>query len=228
MSIFLESLKPVLMHPRGQPLTPKAPQIFIQAAQGQLFQTVAHPRYRMSVIFFGQRVLTRCSLTQKSLAIANLLPNRRIWVHPAQGAFHDALALRYTWHSLHTSTTCGCGAKVSIEHTLSCRKGGFPSIRDNKIRDLTANLLFQMCNDISIERAVQRVSGELSLPCRFLQGTGRCTPENCGQQLKYKRTYFDVRIFNPHAASHRQISHYLLLNARIPEEVCLRTASKRS
>ena len=33
-----------------------------------------------------------------------------------KGAFRDALTLRYNWHPLHTPSTCGCGAKFSVEH----------------------------------------------------------------------------------------------------------------
>ena len=43
-------------------------------------------------------------------------------------AFQDALALRYNWHPLQVPSTCACGTKFSVEHALSCPKGGFPSI----------------------------------------------------------------------------------------------------
>ena len=78
-----------------------------------------------------------------------------------KGAFHDALALRYNWQPLHTPSTCGCGAKFSVEHALSCPKGGFPSIRHNEIRDLTANLLTEVCSDVCIEPDLQPITGEV-------------------------------------------------------------------
>ena len=77
-----------------------------------------------------------------------------------KGAFHDALALRYNWQPLHTLSTCGCGARFSVEHALSCPKGGFPSIRHNEIRDLTANLLTEVCSDVCIEPELQPITGE--------------------------------------------------------------------
>ena len=40
-------------------------------------------------------------------------------------AFQDALALRYNWQPLQAPSVCGCGTKFSIEHSLSCPKGGF-------------------------------------------------------------------------------------------------------
>ena len=48
-----------------------------------------------------------------------------------KGAFHDALALRYGWTSSEMPSMCTCGSKFSVEHALSCAKGGFPSIRHN-------------------------------------------------------------------------------------------------
>ena len=58
-----------------------------------------------------------------------------------KGAFQDALALRYNWTPSRLPSTCACGSSHSIEHALSCPKGGHPSIRHNEIRDLTAHLM---------------------------------------------------------------------------------------
>ena len=41
-----------------------------------------------------------------------------------KGAFHDALALRYGWQFSYLPTNCDCGKKFSIEHSLSCPRGG--------------------------------------------------------------------------------------------------------
>ena len=47
-----------------------------------------------------------------------------------KGAFHD-LALSYGWTPSEMPSMCTCGSKFSVEHALSCAKGGFPSIRHN-------------------------------------------------------------------------------------------------
>ena len=56
-----------------------------------------------------------------------------------KGAFRDAIALRYGWLPSNIPSTCTCGKSFTVEHALSCPLGGFPSIRHNEIRDLTAN-----------------------------------------------------------------------------------------
>ena len=77
-----------------------------------------------------------------------------------KGAFRDAIALRYGWQPLHTPTTCACGTSFSVEHALSCPKGGFPIIRHNEIRDLTANLMAEVCHDVCIEPTLEPITGE--------------------------------------------------------------------
>ncbi len=67
------------------------------------------------------------------------------------------MTLRYNWQP---TLSCGCGAKFSVEHVLSCPKGGFPSIWHNEIRDLTANLLTEVCSNVSTEPELQPITGE--------------------------------------------------------------------
>ena len=55
-----------------------------------------------------------------------------------KGTFRDALALWYGWSPYRAPIHCDCGDPFSMNHALSCPKGGFPSIRHNEIRDLTA------------------------------------------------------------------------------------------
>ena len=71
-------------------------------------------------------------------------------------AFFDALALRYNWQPSRMSTSCACGSNF----TMSCPKDGFPSIRHNEIRDLTAKLLTEVCHDVSVEPDLQTLTGE--------------------------------------------------------------------
>ena len=122
-----------------------------------------------------------------------------------KGAFHDALALRYGWTPSEMPSMCTCGSKFSVEHALSCAKGGFPSIRHNEIRNLTATLLTEVCHDVCIEPGLQPVSNETL--------TGASANRQDGARLDiaangfwggtFERTFFDVRVFNPHAPSNR-------------------------
>ena len=122
-----------------------------------------------------------------------------------KGAFADALALRYGWTPSKIPTNCVCGASFTVEHVLSCPWGGFPSIRHNEIRDITAILLTEVCSDVCVEPNLQEVSSE--------DLSGRTAISTNGARLdiaaygfwggRYERTFLDVRVFNPHAASNR-------------------------
>ena len=78
----------------------------------------------------------------------------------------------------------------------------------NEIRDLTANLLTEVCSDVRIEPDLQPLTGDVL--------TGASSNSQDGARLdiaangfwggRYQRTYLDVRVFNPHAASNRQTS----------------------
>ena len=78
-----------------------------------------------------------------------------------KGAFRDALALRYGWCPTKVPSHCACGQPFSVSHALSCHMGGYPSIRHNEIRDLTANLLSVVCHGVSTEPHLQPVDGEV-------------------------------------------------------------------
>ena len=75
-------------------------------------------------------------------------------------AFQDSLVLQYGWIPDKLPSKCTCGVSFSVEHALSCPKGGFPSIRHNEIRDMTATLLTEVCNDVRIEPELQPVTDE--------------------------------------------------------------------
>ena len=43
---------------------------------------------------------------------------------------------------------------------MSCPNGGFPSIRHNEIRNLTAKVLTETCHNVGIEPPLQPISDE--------------------------------------------------------------------
>ena len=122
-----------------------------------------------------------------------------------KGAFRDALCLWYGWHPAHLPSQCVCGTEFTVEHAMICPRGGFPSIRHNKVRDITADLLSDVCHSVGTEPSLQNVSEE--------QLTHRSVNREDGTRLDIIATnfwgrdwqcaFFDVRIFNPFAQSYR-------------------------
>ena len=68
-----------------------------------------------------------------------------------KGTFRDALCLWYGWHPGHLPTKCVCSKQFMVDYTLSCLCGGLPSLRHNEIRDVTADLLIEVCHNVSTE-----------------------------------------------------------------------------
>ena len=60
----------------------------------------------------------------------------------------------------HCACCCACCCAFSVDHALSCLKGGFPSIQHNEVRDLTAELLTEVCHDVEVEPHLQPLDDE--------------------------------------------------------------------
>ena len=69
---------------------------------------------------------------------------------------------------------CVYGKFNSTEHALSFSNGTFPTIRHNDIWDLTADLLSEVCHDVSTEPSLQPLTGEPLSLCTANCGAGDC------------------------------------------------------
>ena len=125
-----------------------------------------------------------------------------------KSAFVDALALRYGWAPSRTPTTCAYGASFSVEHVLSCPKGGFPSICHNELRDLTASLLTEVCNDVCVEPMLQPITTEVMTRHTANTTEGACldVAVNGFWGGRYEQSFLDVRVFNPYTSPNRNTS----------------------
>ena len=96
-------------------------------------------------------------------------------------------------------------------HALSCPTGGYPAIRHNPIRDLTASLLQEVATDVSVEPPLQPLSGErLHLRSAIREDGARLDVAASGVWgSRFERTFYDIRVFNPHVRSNRSSSSSL-------------------
>ena len=101
----------------------------------------------------------------------------------------------------HT-TSCACGAAFSVEHALSCPKGGFPSIRHNEIREYTAYVLSEICHNVSVEPHLQ--PSQVRFPPLPQTGARLDVAADGFWGSHFERAFFDVKVFNPYAPSNRR------------------------
>ena len=123
-----------------------------------------------------------------------------------KAAFKDALSLRYGWSILNPPTHCTCTQPFSIEHALNCKTGGFPAVRHNEVRDITASLLSEVCHGVSIEPHLQPLSGEaMSRSSANSEDGARLDVAAYGfWGGRFEKAFMDVRVFNPSAQSNRR------------------------
>ena len=123
-------------------------------------------------------------------------------------AFRDALCLHYEWPFSRLPSHCVCGVPFSIDHAFSCPKCVFPIIRHNRIRDLLAKLLTEVCPCVAVEPVLQHLSGE-SFQHRSTNTKDNARLDVCAREFwdKSRTTaFFDVRVFNAHAPSNGSLS----------------------
>ena len=65
--------------------------------------------------------------------------------------FFDALALRYHWRMKRLPLNCACGKQFTVDHAISCLKGGFIHRRHDELQDIVANLLDEVAYDVRVE-----------------------------------------------------------------------------
>ena len=100
-----------------------------------------------------------------------------------------------------------CGAKFDTEHALTCKRGGFVTIRHNDIRDFTAEILNEVCNDVAVEPLLAPLTGEqFQHRTANTEDHARLDVAARGVWVKGSRAFFDIRVFNPLAPTYSQIS----------------------
>ena len=55
---------------------------------------------------------------------------------------------------------CACGVQFSVDHAMVFQRGRFIIQRHNELRDLEAEMLRIVCNDVEVEPVLQEVTGE--------------------------------------------------------------------
>ena len=120
--------------------------------------------------------------------------------HLNKQQFWDCVYLRYGCRLINIPSTCSCRSKMTIQHAMSRKKGGFSTIRHNDLRDLITNLLTEVCKDVDIEPQLLPVTGET-----FDNRTANTSNEvrvdikSRGFWVRGQQTFFDVRVFDPNA-----------------------------
>ena len=113
--------------------------------------------------------------------------------------FQDGICLRYNFALKLVARTCVCGELYTVNHCMTCKKGGYVILRHNSLRDLFAEILEEVCSDVQIEPPLLPLTGE-KLPHGSNTTPGArldVSARNLWSPLA--KAFIDVRIFNPQA-----------------------------
>ena len=88
-------------------------------------------------------------------------------------------------------------------HAFHCPKAGYTHIRHNDIRDSIANLLNEVCDDVEVEPCLQSLQVEtFANRTTTIDDDARLDIKANGFfDLRFSRTFFDLKVFNPYAKS---------------------------
>ena len=120
--------------------------------------------------------------------------------------FRDAISLRYDWEITDTPKVCVCGDLFNVDHAMVCRRGGFIIQRHNELRDLEAEMLSMVCNDVEIEPVLQEINGETLNRGANRAPDARLDISARGFWERQRTAFFDVRVCHPNECSYRDLS----------------------
>ena len=110
------------------------------------------------------------------------------------------MRLRYGIPLKRLPSNCGCSRPYNVQHGISCKKGGFVTLRHNELRDNIAEMLVKVTSDVKLEPALQPLSGQ---EIKGNQSEEARSDINTRQfWIKGPRAFFDIRVFDPDAQHH--------------------------
>ena len=93
-----------------------------------------------------------------------------------------------------------CVTKYDLQHSLTCKKVAFVSLRNNHLRKVATNLIGQVCHDVQIGPPLQILTGEtFNSRTTNVRDEARLDISARDFWTKHQVAFFDVRVFDPSA-----------------------------
>ena len=129
-----------------------------------------------------------------SSAWLTVLPLQDLGFDLNKREFRDAVKLRYDWPVEDIPSTCACGEAFTVDHSMICKLGGFITQRHNELRDLDAEFLSMLCNDVEIVPVLQDISVEHLNRESDKAQDARLESMPRGFWERHRSAFFDVRV----------------------------------
>ena len=135
-----------------------------------------------------------------------VIPNKDTDSDLNKREFKEVILLRYDLEIMSTLTVYVCEDRFSVDHAMICKRGGFIIQRHNELRDLEADLLDLVCNDVETEPALQGITGGTLNRDVNLARDARLDIHARGFWERQKLTFFDIRVCHPNADSYKHLT----------------------
>ena len=106
-------------------------------------------------------------------------------------------------------------------HVLTCKKGGYVSLRNNSLRDGIANIMLEVCNDVVTEPTLLPTNPNNFNPRVNTAEETRLDVSARGINSTFERSFFDVRVTHPFAISNVLLPFEKLYNKHETEKMNL-------
>ena len=93
-------------------------------------------------------------------------------------------------------TLCVCGDSFNLQRALSCPKGGLVITRHKEMRNLTAEILGEVCKNVAIEPLLTPLTGEELSKSSNTSNQARTDLSARGLWIYGPFAFCDVRVFN--------------------------------
>ena len=118
--------------------------------------------------------------------------------------FRDSLCLRYNLPLPNLPSYCACGEMFSVNHALSCKKGGFIAQRHDTIRDLLTLHVSKVCRNVETEPLLQPLDNEVfNLQSTVISREARLDMRAGGFWTPGVTAFFDVRVTHVNSRSNQ-------------------------
>ena len=118
--------------------------------------------------------------------------------------FQDSVHMRYHLHIKNLPQTCACGDPFSLDHSQTCKLGGFVNMKHNEVRNMFAGQARRVFLDVECEpKLLPLLPGEeLRLKSANRSDDARSDVRVRGFWRNRRNAFFDVMVFYPFAKSH--------------------------
>ena len=136
---------------------------------------------------------------------------------PSKTELQDSLAIRYGRCIPNTPSKCdGCGEDVTVQHALSCKKGGLVTLRHNEIRDTIGDLSNMLWNSVRREPVIRDASAENTGLVAHLMIRGAWERQH--RSTASIEASFDIRVTDTDALSYQTRSPEAVLKSAEKEK----------